>query len=152
MYPVIRTTLSIAALLAVSCGGTAMAQASTGAGTGLGQSWPNATDVSASPHYHVYVFERPGLRFVQVNDASGTVRGAIAYSGGEIIGLPVGVDASRWATPNEGVWNAATQANSEQVYSDGAVKVAAAPQPDGTMRLLAIGDCNNPAECSVKGP
>ncbi len=28
------------------------------ASTGLGQAWPNATDVSLSPHYHVYVFRR----------------------------------------------------------------------------------------------
>lgn len=150
MYPLIRPALTIAALVGLSCSGVALA--TTPVGTGLGQSWPNATDVSASPHYHVYVFERPGLRFVQINDASGAVRGAVAYSGTEIIGLPVGVDASRWVTPSEGVWNPATLASGEEVYSDGAVKVTAAPQPDGTVQLLAMpGDCNNPAECSVKG-
>ncbi len=108
--------------------------------------------MSARPHSHVYVFERPGLRFGQINDASGTVRGAVAYAGSDIIGLPVGVDASRWVTPSEGTWTPATQAGGEQVYADGVVKVTAASQPDGTMRLMALpGDCSNPAECSVKG-
>ena len=42
--------------------------------SGLGQSWPNTTDVSASPHWHVYVFQRNGVRYVQINDLSGKVR------------------------------------------------------------------------------
>jgi hypothetical protein len=151
MYPIRRFTLTITALTGLSCSAAAMAQAP--AGSGLGQSWPNASDVSASPHFHVYVFERPGLRFVQINDASGTVRGAVAYAGDDIIGLPVGVDASRWVTPTEGTWNPAALAGGEQVYADDVVKVTAAPQPDGTVRLMALpGDCTNPAECSVKGP
>jgi hypothetical protein len=146
----IRTTLTLSTLLALSCTGSAMAQ--TPANTGLGQSWPNATDVSASPHYHGYVFERGGLRFVQVNDLAGTVRGAVAYTNGDIISLPVGVDASRWVTPDEGVWSPAAGSTTEDVYSDDAVKVTASPQADGTMSLRALVECGSPAECSVKGP
>ncbi|KAF1008682.1 MAG: hypothetical protein GAK28_01110 [Luteibacter sp.] len=63
------------------------ATAAQPATTGLGSSWPNATDVSASPQYHVYRFERDGIRYIQINDATGTVRGAVAYIGGQILDL-----------------------------------------------------------------
>lgn len=119
--------------------------------TGLGQSWPNAPDVSASARYHVYRFERAGVRYVQVNDLGGAVRGAIAFAGSDILSLPVGSDANRWITPTEGVWTSSAMHGGEPVYRDGAVTITVAPQPDGTARLMAApGDCNgNPAECSV---
>lgn len=117
--------------------------------TGLGQSWPNATDVSASPHYHVYVFERLDVRYVQINDASGTVRGAFAYSGSQFMGLPIGVDANRLSTPTEGAADGASTSSGEKVYDDGTVSVGVAAQPDGSARLLV--ECKNPAECSVRG-
>ncbi|MBB3228084.1 hypothetical protein FHW69_002719 [Luteibacter sp. Sphag1AF] len=120
--------------------------------TGLGQSWPNATDVSASPHYHVYVFERSGLRYVQVNDLNGVVRGAVLSAGNNVIGLPVGVDASRVATPSDPQPAPASTAG-EVVYSDSTVTVLVAPQTDGTNALRATsGDCKDPIECSTRGP
>jgi hypothetical protein len=150
MRLLIRSTLMIAGMTCL-LGGEVMA--ATAPVTGLGQSWPNATDVSASPHYHVYVFQHLGVRYIQVNDASGTVRGAVAYGGSGFMGLPMGVDATRWVTPTEGVWDGAAMASGEQVYNDGTVIVTAAPQPDGTSLLSALPeDCKNPAECSVPGP
>lgn len=116
--------------------------------TGLGQSWPHASDVSASPGYHVYVFEKQGVRYVQVNDAAGIVRGAIAYTDAHtVLDLPVGVDATRWVTVTDNTAPAAT----ERVYQDDAVTVIVAPQPDGSARMmLAPGDCDNPAQCSIR--
>lgn len=125
---------------------TSAAHAGTLPATGLGQAWPNAADVSASPRFHVYVFQRAGVRYVQVNDGAGTVRGAVAVVDGETLDLPVGVDANRWsATP------ATSAASGETVYRDDSVSIAVSPQPDGTMRLMAApGDCTDPAKCSKR--
>ncbi|TCV92076.1 hypothetical protein EC912_10868 [Luteibacter rhizovicinus] len=120
--------------------------------TGLGQAWPNAADVSASPHYHVYVFERLGVRYVQVNDLNGTVHGAFAYSGSDIMGLPIGVDAARLATPTEPLSAppATGTTAGEIVYRDASVTISVQPQADGTALMQAVSnDCKNPAECSV---
>ena len=112
----------------------------------------SATDVSASPNYHVYVFERGGTRYVQINDANGTVRGAFARTAYSLVGLPIGVDASRLATPDEPMPAPASTAG-ETVYRDNSVQVFVAPQPDGTMRLMMVGaECRNPVECSTRGP
>jgi hypothetical protein len=134
--------------LAVLAPASAIAQGAAPA-SGLGQSWPNATDVSASPHWHVYVFERNGIRYVQINDLSGKVRAAFARSGGSFLALPVGVDASRVATPQEPL--AATTQAGEIVYQDATTKVLVSPQPDGTTRVYAAdGDCKDPIECSSR--
>lgn len=136
------------ALALISVSGAALAD--TPADTGLGQSWPNAPDVSASPNFHVYRFERSGVRYVQVNDASGTVRGAIATVDGQVLELPVGVDASHWSTADT------PTIGGDVVYNDGSVKVSVAPQLDGSARLMATpsttNNCGNPINCGVKSP
>lgn len=142
-----RSMLSVAGLAVMFSAGTALAQSPPA--TGLGQSWPNATDVSASPHYHVYVFERLGIRYVQVNDLNGTVRGAFGNAGGDIFGLPIGTDANRLATPSEPSATPAGTAG-ETVFRDGDTSLYAQPESDGTLRLLVR--CDNPAKCSVQGP
>jgi len=141
-YP-IRTLL--ASLVAVALGvGAAHAQTAL---SGLGQSWPNAADVSTSPRYHVYVFERGGTRYIQVNDANGTVRGAFARTPYKLTGLPIGIDSL--ATPDERL-PAPVSTAVESVYDDGSVQLFVAPQPDGTARLMLVpADCkSNPVECT----
>jgi hypothetical protein len=119
--------------------------------TGLGQSWPNAADVSANHGYHVFVFERLGTRYVQVNDLDGNVRAAFAYAGDQIQSLPMGLDATRLSTPAEPFTESPVGAG-EVVYRDSAVTIMALPGPAGTTMFKAeIGDCKNPAECSVHG-
>ncbi len=105
--------------------------------TGLGQPWPNATDVSVSPHYHVYVFIRDGIRYIQVNDLSGTVHGAVAIADREVLILPVGVD-SQYVTTSQGSTQAAgaTGASSaETVYSDSSTQITATPVRTGVVQL-----------------
>lgn len=118
--------------------------------TGLGQAWPNAPDVSISPYYHVYVFERSGLRYIQVNDLGGTVRAAVVSAGDDVVGLPIGVDASRLATPSEPA-NALSGTTGTTVYVDAKLTLIVSPQSDGTatLRAMSAGECTNPRECSV---
>lgn len=135
-----RVVVAMALGLASVCG-AAWAQQS---GSGLGQSWPNAPDVSSSPRYHVYVFEKDGIRFVQVNESNGTVRGAFAVAGGQFLRLPIGVDSGHSAAPQQ---LPAAPAQGETVYQDDAVKVQAAPQSNGRSALSAQEVCGDPAIC-----
>ncbi|GLQ96598.1 hypothetical protein [Dyella mobilis] len=116
----------VAGLLAVS------ASASQPPSTGLGQAWPNAQDVSASPHYHVYVFVRDGIRYVQVNDLNGTVRGAVAVANHVVLVLPVGIDAGHVTTSSSASPKAAS---AQTVYDDGATQIVASPASDGSLNL-----------------
>lgn len=141
-----KTTRTLLASLFAIALGVGAAQAQT-AMSGLGQAWPNARDMSSSPRYHVYVFERGGTRYIQVNGADGTVRGAFARTPYKLTGLPIGNDTL--ATPDEPLPAPASTA-SESVYNDGTVQVFVAQQPDGTARLMAVpADCkNDPVECT----
>jgi hypothetical protein len=145
------TRFVLSTLLALPLGITAAHAQS--ALSGLGQASTSAVgDVSSSSNYHVYVFTRGGTRYIQVNDASGAVRGAFAITAYKAVGLPIGSDASRVATPDEPL-PAPAVTTGETVYRDSAIQVFVAPQPNGTMQLmLAPGDCKNPAECSSHGP
>lgn len=132
------------------------------AATGLGQSWPNVTDVSASTHWHAYVFVRDGIEYIQVNDLNGNVRGAVAASNGTFLVLPMGLDASKFSTAqNAGntpsvdchdpvECSTHRQASGDLVYQDNTVQVFAVPQGDGSVKLNAVSvDCHDPVECST---
>jgi hypothetical protein len=137
-------------MVLVACG-TLSAMADDGLpSSGLGQSWPNATDVSTSPHWHVYVFQRNGVRYIQVNDRGGRVRSAFAASSGHFLALPVGADAAQVATPDEPLPLPASTPG-EVVYQDATVKVLVAPQADGSVQtFVATGTCQDPIECSSR--
>lgn len=144
--------IAFAALLSTS----ALAQAPV---SGLGQSWPNATDVSVSPHYHVYVFVRDGIRYVQVNDLNGTVRAAVAIADNVVLVLPVGVDAQYVTTQHSFAQSAASENASvtETVYSDSSTRITVTPTSTGvaqvnvatTPTVTPNGICTNPANCSI---
>ncbi|MBD8897712.1 hypothetical protein [Rhodanobacter sp. DHG33] len=125
--------------------------------TGLGQSWPNASDVSTSPNFHVYVFALGGVKYIQVNDLNGNVLGSVGTAGGQFITLPIGRYAQQVATPSQpaAVTTDATPAAAPAtVYNDGTTAVTATPMTDGTMALSAAAanqPCNDPVDCSMKG-
>src|SRR5690348_11014411 len=95
--------------------------------TGLGQAWPNARDVSASAHWHVYTFSSNGVRYVQVNDLDGNVRLAFATANGQFLVLPMGRDARRVSTPQQTAPASGTAvplaAYAETVYRDSHVQL-----------------------------
>ena len=111
---------------------------------GLGQSWPNAPDVSSSAHYHVYRFERDGITYVQINDLQGRVRAAVANAKQVAFALPIGVDAQ-----NVAVTTAPSSTDLTQVvYQDDGLTVMAAPQADGSANVIAVAACD-PAQCTM---
>jgi hypothetical protein len=63
--------------------------------SGLGESFPVALDMVPDPAWQVYEFERDGVRYIQINDQSGTVRAAAGRIGGTSWVLPIGRDADR---------------------------------------------------------
>ncbi|GLQ48784.1 hypothetical protein ACFFJT_17440 [Dyella flava] len=125
----LTATLSISAL------------ASQPPSTGLGQAWPNAADVSVSPHFHVYLFVREGVRYIQVNDLNGTVLGAVAVADHVVLTLPVGVDAAYVTT--------SSSSSGETVYRDGATQITALAADNGTVVLNVIdGDACTKFDCT----
>lgn len=119
--------------------------------TGLGQAWPNAVDVSLSPHWHVYVFVLNGVKYIQVNDINGNVIGAVGTAGGQFITLPIGEDAQYVSTPQETVANTPSinASTLTTVYRDGSTVVTATPQSDGITKLTASSAviCTDPTRC-----
>jgi hypothetical protein len=119
--------------------------------TGLGQAWPNAADVSASPNWHVYVFVLNGIKYVQVNDLNGNVIGAIGTAGGQFITLPVG-QSHYVSTPQQRAARASSvQATTPTtVYRDSSTVITATPQSSGVTTLSATtsSTCQDPIECS----
>jgi hypothetical protein len=118
--------------------------------TGLGQAWPNATDVSVSSHYHVYVFVRDGIRYIQVNDLSGTVLGAVAVADNEVLVMPVGADAQYVTTSPADSQTTRKASNAETVYNDGATQVTAVPASDGAVQINVVAHnvCQDPTDCT----
>lgn len=128
--------------LVVSFGATATAFASTPRVMlsqqdvihGLGEHFPVAKDVSRSQNFHVYVFKKDGISYVQINRLDGSVLTAVALAGSASFVLPVGELAASRVTIASGaaVTNAATTAattcpcSGQVVYSG----------PDGTVIVV----------------
>lgn len=144
--------LSSVALLSLSIlGGAASAQSSTPT-TGLGQSWPNAPDVSRSPNYHVYVFVLDGIRYVQVNDLTGHVLAAVASSGGTYLRLPIGIASVAETKSTEAALSqarhSAARTNGDLVYQDDSLQLAAASQTNG-VPTVTVAACD-PIDCNTR--
>ncbi|WP_232823637.1 hypothetical protein [Dyella sp. C9] len=130
---------ALAVLLFAGMSGAALA--AQPAATGLGQAWPNTTDVSASPNWHAYVFTLGGVKYIQVNDLNGNVIGAVGTSNGQFITLPIGAFSQLVTTPQQpaAVTTTAQPATAPTtVYQDNAVQVTATTQTDGTVKLSAV--------------
>ncbi|WP_157633093.1 hypothetical protein [Burkholderia ubonensis] len=137
--------LALAGCMALGMTSAAFAQTVTPA-TGLGQSWPNATDQSRSPHWHVYVFRLNGIKYVQINDLNGTVHAAVGTAGGTSVVLPMGTDA-----PNVRTDAAPTSSATQTVYRDSTTTVTATPQSSGTTVFTVATICQDPYNCGGGG-
>ncbi|MGC1548225.1 MAG: hypothetical protein WA777_06815 [Rhodanobacter sp.] len=147
MFNASKTVL--AGLFAMALSTAAMAAQPQLPSTGLGQAWPNATDVSSSPHYHVYVFQKDGIKYVQVNSLNGTVLGAFATAGDVLLALPMGTNAEP-ANASTAPFTATRASSTETVYSDKAVQIVATPQSNGTtVKALLMAICTDPVACGL---
>ena len=113
-------------------------------GTGLGASWPAATDVSSAPQLHAYVWQQSGMEYVQINDGNGTPLVAVATNGRIALVLPIGQPQLAH------VLAADHQVSGTPVYSDSTVTVQMTTagftvQPQ-QLRSNAL--CKDPIECS----
>lgn len=141
--PIIRKTL-LSAVIALSMSTVAAQDAAPA--SGLGQSWPNTTDVSTNAHYHVYRFERDGVSYIQVNDLQGQVRAAVAATQNSAFALPVGTDAQHVAIVAASA--TASPDLTQVVYQDDNLTVTALPQDDGSISIMAMMiDCSDPGQC-----
>lgn len=148
-----RLTRAVLAVLLLAVTGSAMAATPA---TGLGQAWPNATDYSTNPNFHVYVFSLGGVQYIQVNDTNGNVLGSVGTASGQFITLPIGRFAQQVATPSQAPTastSATPTAAPTSVYNDGTTAVTATPLSDGTMRLNAATAqmACDPIDCNIKG-
>ena len=85
--------------LFLTCSSAAWATQQASAVQGMGSAAPGTSDRSLSPRWHVYLFVKDGIEYVQVNDTAGRVRAGIAASAGTHLVLPMGTDAANVATP-----------------------------------------------------
>ncbi|MBB3832602.1 hypothetical protein FHR55_000768 [Xanthomonas arboricola] len=67
--------------------------------TGLGDSHPNATNLTLDPAWSIYEFQRDGVTYLQINDNSGTVRAVVARVDNALWVLPMGKDVDRVSIP-----------------------------------------------------
>jgi hypothetical protein len=149
MHKVTRAALGM--FLGLSFSGLAMAAEPPA--TGLGQAWPNAVDVSLSPHWHVYVFVLNGVKYIQVNDINGNVIGAVGTAGGQFITLPIGEDSQYVSTPQQSVAKTSSTnvTTSTVVYRDSSTVVTATLQSDGitTITASSASVCTDPRTCGT---
>lgn len=146
----------IVTLMAFAMGLSGAAFAANPPTSGLGQAWPNAADVSASPDYHAYVFVIGGITYIQINDRNGNVLGAVGTASGQFITLPVGKFARLVHTPQQPAVAATTAtpaAAPTTVYNDGRTLVTSTLMSDGTEQLSVTAQnspeaCSDPAVCS----
>jgi hypothetical protein len=127
---------ALSSLFALCAAATASVYAQTATpATGLGQAWPNATDLSSNPNWHVYVFVLNGVKYIQVNDLNGTVHAAVGVANGSAVVLPMGVDSQNVSTSS-----AASPASStaQTIYNDGTTSVTATPQTNGSTQFSTM--------------
>ncbi|WP_307753626.1 hypothetical protein [Xanthomonas albilineans] len=69
---------------------------------GLGESLPNAQNLSLDPQWRIYEIQRDGVDYLQINDLTGKVRAAVGNVSGVLWVLPMGADVSRVSLPTKG--------------------------------------------------
>jgi hypothetical protein len=119
----------------------------------LGKAHPQTEDLSISPNWHVYVFHRDGIKFIQINDQQDHVRAAFATGNGSYLVLPIGEDARQVSTPQRPLSFHGAGMLSEAVYADSTVQVVMAPQAGGVQWQVRPATPSNARISSVQaGP
>ncbi len=89
---VAASTLPAAAIACCPSGGTGSPIIHT---KGLGESAPQAANLSTDPRWGVYEFARDGINYLQINDSQGVVRAAVGAIDSVAWVMPMGSDVDR---------------------------------------------------------
>ena len=130
------------ALLAVSGGARA------DQGRGLGAAWPNAQDVSRAPGFHAYRWDRGGVAYVQVNDASGAPVLAVAVARNGALLLPIG-HPDKVRVIGRDATGVVSNPTGPVIYVDAQVEVSTTVDAYEVRLLQATAEepCTDPVEC-----
>ena len=95
---------------------------------GLGEQKPNAKNLSKSPDFQVFKFNKNGVVFFQIHDNTGNILAAVGIAGNESFVVPVGSLARSQIVLNEGVTAAATTSatcpcSAQVVYDDPTTRI-----------------------------
>jgi len=104
--------------------------AAKSATTGLGESYPAATDMASDSSWNVYEFEGDGIRYVQVNDAEGRVRAAVGRVDSILWVMPMGVDRYRVSVPGNAVTPPAYSV-AQRIYRSAEIEIWRYPTSTG---------------------
>lgn len=109
---------------------------------GLGTTWPNAADVSRSVQFHAYRWDANGMKYVQINNASGNPVMALAVAGRQVLILPIG-------NPDVVQVLASKPASSggQVIYDDGQLSVVGDPTAGMQVVNSVDEECRDPVEC-----
>ncbi|WP_045739491.1 hypothetical protein [Xanthomonas sp. MUS 060] len=102
---------------------------------GLGESLPNARNLSLDPAWSIYEFQRDGVAYLQVNDLTGHVRAVVGNVSGVLWVLPMGADVSRVSLPAKG-----SEAKGALVYQTSAFIVRVTPGRRGNSWEITAAD------------
>ncbi|MCI2243822.1 hypothetical protein L3067_04265 [Xanthomonas sp. PPL568] len=99
------------------------------AAKGLGESAPQAANLSADPEWGVYEFARDGINYLQINDSRGAVRAAVGRIDATAWVMPMGSDVDR-------VTVAASSSAGTVVYTSDRFVVRALKGSDGVSWII----------------
>jgi hypothetical protein len=143
--PTLLSLKSVLSMLLLICGMFCMAHAKEPNQLAqrtyeLGQPFPQAINRSLNPQWRVYVFEREGVRYFQINDLFGHVRATFAAENGSFLILPAGEDTDRVVVPRE---------HENDALACGTGCVANAPQGDTSYISAPYAPNNFESKCGA---
>jgi len=110
---------------------------------GLGESRPSAKNLSKSPNFQVFKFEKNGVTFFQINDNTGNVLTAVGVAGRETFVVPIGSLASAQVIVNQGVTSNATATatcpcSAVVVYDDATTRIVVVYGSNGEVIQVVV--------------
>jgi hypothetical protein len=117
---------------------------------GLGESHPNAKNLSKSSNFQVFKFNKNGVTFFQINDNAGNVLTAVGVAGRETFVIPIGSLSAAQVVVNQGITANATAAatcpcSAEVVYDDATTRIVVVYGSNGEVIQVVVIDKRAPS-------
>lgn len=105
--------------------------------TGLGESQPPTRNISVDPEWQVYLFERDGIRYYQVNDLMGRIQFIAGQSNERLWLLPSGTarPPAIWNMGNESILPASI---GRQVYLGSSIAIYSGGHADDARWVIIL--------------